>query len=138
MMLLEGKGGAYIRDTGGFAKWDTCAPQAVLEAYGGCLAKLPAFLKDQTLESYTHLKTTKNLDFTPNQVHLTLSNAKDKGSYVKGVDVLVQDVNVVKEYSCIQGLVAVDAKAMPDLPKIHDAMMHMTTEGGPWSKPFYN
>ena len=31
MMLLEGKGGAYIRDTGGFAKWDTSAPQAVLE-----------------------------------------------------------------------------------------------------------
>ena len=23
LMLLEGKGGAYIRDTGGFAKWDT-------------------------------------------------------------------------------------------------------------------
>ncbi len=23
MMLLEGKAGAYIRDTGGFAKWDT-------------------------------------------------------------------------------------------------------------------
>merc|ERR1712129_164160 len=104
----------------GFAKWDTCAPQAVLEAYGGCLGKLPAFLKNQELESYTHLKTTKNLDFTPNQVHLTLSNAKDKASYVKGVDV------VVKEYSCIQGLVAVDAKAMGDLPKIHDAMMHMT------------
>ena len=34
MMLLEGKGGAYIRDTGGFAKWDTSAPTAVLEAYG--------------------------------------------------------------------------------------------------------
>ncbi len=27
MMLLEGKGGAYIRDTGGFAKWDTSGPQ---------------------------------------------------------------------------------------------------------------
>ena len=27
---LEGKGGAYIRDTGGFAKWDTSAPTAVL------------------------------------------------------------------------------------------------------------
>ena len=23
LMLLEGKAGAYIRDTGGFAKWDT-------------------------------------------------------------------------------------------------------------------
>jgi len=138
MMLLEGKGGAYIRDTGGFAKWDTCAPQAVLEAYGGCMAKLPPFLKDQSLESYTHLKTTKNLDFTPNQVHLTLSNAKDKSAYVKGVDVLVQDVNVVKEYACIQGLVALDEKCMDDLPRIHEAMMTVKTEGGPWNKPFFN
>ena len=36
-MLVEGKAGAYIRDTGGFAKWDTSGPQAVLEAYGGLL-----------------------------------------------------------------------------------------------------
>ena len=27
MMILEGKAGAYIRDTGGFAKWDTSGPQ---------------------------------------------------------------------------------------------------------------
>ena len=81
-----------------------------------------AVAEESTLR-YTHLKTTKNLDFTPNQVHLTLSNAKDKTSYVKGVDVLVQDVTTVKEYSCIQGLVAVDEKAMGDLPKIHEAMM---------------
>jgi hypothetical protein len=43
---------------------------------------------------YTHLKTTKNLDFVPGQIHLTLSNAKDKKAYQKGVDVLVQ----VKDY----------------------------------------
>ena len=36
MMLLEGKGGAYIRDTGGFAKWDTSAPTAVLEVRAHC------------------------------------------------------------------------------------------------------
>lgn len=28
LMLLEGKGGAYMRDTGGNAKWDTSGPQA--------------------------------------------------------------------------------------------------------------
>ena len=27
LMLVEGKAGAYIRDTGGFAKWDTSGPQ---------------------------------------------------------------------------------------------------------------
>ena len=51
LMLLEGKGGAYIRDTGGFAKWDTSGafesfthyllmhihtgPAAVMDEYGG-------------------------------------------------------------------------------------------------------
>jgi 3'-phosphoadenosine 5'-phosphosulfate (PAPS) 3'-phosphatase len=51
LMLVEGKAGAYIRDTGGFAKWDTSGPQAVLEAYGGVMAKLPAFLEDKTMIS---------------------------------------------------------------------------------------
>jgi len=137
MMLLEGKGGAYIRDTGGFAKWDTSAPTAVLEAYGGTMSKLPPFLKDQSLEPYTHLKTTKNLDFSPSSVHLTLSNAKNKAAFTKGVDVLVSDVSTIKEYSCVQGLVAVDAKAMDDLPKIHEAMTKAKEEGL-WSKPFFN
>ncbi|KAJ1455093.1 hypothetical protein M885DRAFT_520639 [Pelagophyceae sp. CCMP2097] len=136
MMLLEGKGGAYIRDTGGFAKWDTCAPQAVLEAYGGTMAKLPPFLRDQTLESYTHLKSAKNLDFAPGQVHLTLSNAKVKSTFIKGVDILVSDVGSIKEYACVQGLVAVDAKAMLDLPKIHEAMLKVKAEGL-WSKPVF-
>ncbi|GMI03129.1 hypothetical protein TrVE_jg3433 [Triparma verrucosa] len=136
MMLLEGKGGAYIRDTGGFAKWDTSAANAVLEAYGGCMAKLPAFLEDRTLESYTHLKTTKNLDFNPNQVHLTLSNAKDKSQWMKGVDVLVTDVTTIKEYSCCQGLVALDKECMDDLPAIHDAMLKVKSEGL-WSKPVF-
>ena len=51
-------------------------PQAVLEAYGGCMSKLPKFLEDGSLESYTHLKTKTNLDFVPNAIELTLSNAK--------------------------------------------------------------
>ena len=136
MMLLEGKGGAYIRDTGGFAKWDTSGPAAVLEAYGGTMSKLPPFLRDQSLESYTHLKSTKNLDFEPGQIHLTLSNAKDKRSFVKGVDVLVTDISSVKEYSCMQGLVALDAACMGDIPAIHDAMLKVKSEGL-WSKPVY-
>jgi 3'-phosphoadenosine 5'-phosphosulfate (PAPS) 3'-phosphatase len=41
MMLLENKAGWYIRDTGGFALWDTSGPQACLEAYGGTMSKLP-------------------------------------------------------------------------------------------------
>jgi len=136
MMLLEGKGGAYIRDTGGFAKWDTSAPAAVLEAYGGTMSKLPPFLRDQSLEPYTHLKTTKNLDFAPGKVHLTLSNAADKKTFVKGQDVILTDVTAVKPYSCVEGLVAVDAAAMGDLPAIHAAMLNVKGEGL-WSKPVF-
>jgi len=133
MMLLEGKGGAYIRDTGGFAKWDTSAPTAVLEAYGGTMSKLPPFLDAQELVGYTHLKSEKNLDFVPGQSTLTLSNIKDKSAFVKGSEITTTDVGSVKPYSCMQGLVAVDKKAMGDLPKIHEAMLEVQKD----SKPSY-
>jgi hypothetical protein len=32
LMLLEGKAGAYIRDTGGFAKWDTSGTPSYMSA----------------------------------------------------------------------------------------------------------
>jgi len=131
MMLLEGKGGAYIRDTGGFAKWDTSAPTAVLEAYGGTMSKLPGFLEDGSLVGYTHLKTAKNLDFVPGQSTLTLSNIKDKSAYVKGSTISAGDVSAVKEYSCVQGLVAVDKAAMGDLPKIRESMIKVMEESEP-------
>jgi hypothetical protein len=31
------------------------------------MSKLPGFLKDNKLESYTHLKAETNLDFSPGQ-----------------------------------------------------------------------
>jgi len=123
LMLLEGKGGAYIRDTGGFAKWDTSGPTAVLDAYGGTMSKLPPFLEDQSLEGYTHLKTSSNLDFVPGQITMTLSNALDKSTFIKGSAVIVNDVKTVKQYSCLQGLVALDKSAMDQLPIIREAML---------------
>ena len=131
MMLLEGKGGAYIRDTGGFAKWDTSAPTAVIEAYGGTMSKLPPFLDDGSLIGYTHLKSGKNLDFMPGQSTLTLSNIKDKSAFVKGSEIKSSDVESVKAYACLQGLVAVDKAAMKDLPKIREAMMAVMKENKP-------
>lgn len=131
MMLLEGKGGAYIRDTGGFAKWDTSAPTAVLEAYGGTMSKLPGFLEDGSLVGYTHLKTAKNLDFVPGQSTLTLSNIKDKSAFVKGSEIPAGDAGGVKEYSCLQGLVALDQAAIGDLPKIRKAMLKVMEDNEP-------
>lgn len=148
LMLLEGKAGAYIRDTGGFAKWDTSGPTAVVEAYGGVMGKLPPFLSDQTLESYTHLKTPVNLDFEPGQVQLTKSNAVNKGAvpkdevkvvtmgmttttYITSTTILVPDVSMVKPYSCMSGLVCVDKANTEKLPAIHAAMVKVKAENAP-------
>ncbi|KAG0717916.1 3'(2'),5'-bisphosphate nucleotidase 1 [Chionoecetes opilio] len=40
MMLLEGKAHVYVFASPGCKKWDTCAPQAVLEAAGGVLSDI--------------------------------------------------------------------------------------------------
>jgi 3'-phosphoadenosine 5'-phosphosulfate (PAPS) 3'-phosphatase len=133
LMLIEGKAGAYIRDTGGFAKWDTSGPQAVLEAYGGVMAKLPAFLDDKTMISYTHQKTPLNLDFCKRSVGLTLSNARDKSMFIPGLESIVTDVHLVKEYSCVQGLVALAPTKMEAfyLNAIHSAMNNIKKEAPP-------
>lgn len=133
LMLVEGKAGAYIRDTGGFAKWDTSGPQAVLEAYGGVMAKLPAFLADKTMLSYTHKKTKLNLDFCKRSVGLTLSNARDKTMFIPGLESIVTDVHLVKEYSCVQGLVALAPTKMEAfyLNAIHSAMNNIKKDSPP-------
>ncbi|KAH8417890.1 hypothetical protein KR222_007784 [Zaprionus bogoriensis] len=40
LQLLEGKAHAYVFATPGCKKWDTCAPEAVLEAQGGTLTNI--------------------------------------------------------------------------------------------------
>lgn len=95
------------------------------------MSKLPPFLDDESLVGYTHLKSQKNLDFVPGQSQLTLSNIRDKSAFVKDSEISVSDVNSVKEYSCMQGLVAVDKRAMKDLPKIREAMKVVQEEHAP-------
>lgn len=133
LMLVEGKAGAYIRDTGGFAKWDTSGPQAVLEAYGGVMAKLPEFLEDKSMVSYSHLKSKLNTDFCKRSVGLTLSNARDKSMFIPGLDSIVTDVHLVKEYSCVQGLVALAPTKMEAfyLNAIHSAMNNIKKDAPP-------
>lgn len=131
LMLLEGKAGAYIRDTGGFAKWDTSGPQAVMEAYGGIMSKLPKFLSENKLEGYTYLKTKDNLDFEPDMVTLTLSNAKDKKVARLVRDVLATEVGVVKEYSCLMGLLALDKGNAEKLDFFRAAMLKIQAQYPP-------
>lgn len=132
MMILEGKAGAYIRDTGGFAKWDTSGPQAVIEAFGGTMSKLPNFIKDKSLVSYTHLKSDKNLDFEGCTVFRSLGNVRDKSLYKKGEKGVVEsDVMNLREYTCLQGLVCLDKNNMNNIDKIHAAMNKVMEEHPP-------
>jgi len=140
LMLLEGKAGAYIRDTGGFAKWDCSGPGAVLEAAGGVMGKLPPFLSSKAVDSYTYLKTEKNLDFEPGVVSLTLSNARDKSAAINmrtdgEHEYLVDDVDTLKEYSCLLGLVAFNKEGLKNSDEVHNAMLKVIKN---ICKPTYN
>lgn len=121
MMLLEGKGGAYIQDRG-VSRWDTSAAQAVIEANGGILSKLTKFVDSKTLESYTYLKSDLNLDFEPGVANLTPYNVKDKNAVKKGEVKAADDINVVKAYSNLCGLLAISKDALGDLDAIYEAI----------------
>jgi len=40
LLLIEGRAHAYIYTSSGCSKWDTCAPEAILHAVGGCLTDM--------------------------------------------------------------------------------------------------
>jgi len=103
LMLLEGKGICYIQDRG-VSRWDTCAPQAVLEAYGGILSKLSPFIRGEGFKQYKYRYTKINLDFEPGLSTLTRYNAKNTLSVKESI--LIKNVKLVKPYSNLCGLLA--------------------------------
>lgn len=123
MMLLEnsisGNDGdndsmVYIQDRG-LSRWDTCAAEACLEAFGGNLMKLTHLLetKDDTEparnkqgESYTYLASQTNLDFIPGCASLTPYNCRISTKELQPNEKAV-NVEQVKQYSNLCGLVAV-------------------------------
>lgn len=68
----------------------------MIEAYGGTLSKLTSFVSKKTLESYTYLKSTENLDFEPGVASLTPYNAADKSTVKKGEVQMATTVDTVK------------------------------------------
>ena len=86
------------------------------------MSKLPAFIAEQKLESYTHLKATDNLDYQQGKTVLTLHNAREKSAFKKDEVTIVGSVKELKEYSCLCGLVALDTYNMQRLPEIQAAM----------------
>ena len=92
LMVLEGKGTAYIQDRGIF-RWDTCAAQAVIEAAGGVCSKLTSVIKDGTTSSYIYQETQSNLDYDncyddndENKPSLTMYNYNKKKPEFNNMD----------------------------------------------------
>jgi len=104
LMLIEGRGTIYIQDRG-VSRWDTCAAQAVLEAYGGVLCKLTDFIGGKTT-SYDYSQTAINLD--PNRVaRFGRMNIRDEeGCAILEKTTIGDNIHFVKPYSNLCGLVA--------------------------------
>lgn len=81
LQLLEGNAHAYVFASPGCKKWDTCAPEAILEAHGGTLTDMLG----------RHYSYGKNVTF-PNKAGV-LATAKG----VSHQDILDKLPNNVKE-----------------------------------------
>ena len=112
LMLLEGKGAAYIQDRG-VSRWDTCAAEAVIDAHGGLLCKLPAIVSASEAEQYAYRVTEENLDFVSGLSNLTPHNCRSGVQLEKDQKVSAVDVSLLKPYSNLMGLFAL-ANAEPD------------------------
>ena len=94
----------YIQDRG-VSRWDTCAAEAVLDAFGGKILKLTQ-VQDVDITSdgrYTYLESETNLDFIPGRARLTKYNCKNIDMIKPKV---IDDVSNVRPYSNLCGLVA--------------------------------
>lgn len=101
----------YIQDRG-VSRWDTCAAEACLDSFGGALLKMTPFLEtesckdEQNDEYYTYLASQSNLDFIPGTSLLTKQNCRKLSEEVK-LSKLISDIDLVKPYSNLCGLVAI-------------------------------
>lgn len=127
LMILEGKGVAYIQDRG-VSRWDTSGAQAVIEANGGILCKLSPFVSNKELTGYTYLKAETNLDYEP-LAQLTPYNCLDKDTFIKGNPPRSGTVEEYKVYSNICGLLAISDASEINLNLLHDAIQSSLDEG---------
>jgi 3'-phosphoadenosine 5'-phosphosulfate (PAPS) 3'-phosphatase len=111
----------YIQDRG-VSRWDTCAAEAILYAFGGQLTKLTPYLvdadnevvavkeeEDEDSRRYKYLASTTNLDFIPGLATLTRNNCRrhdgNSTDFMKG-EQKIMNVEDVKVYSNLCGFVA--------------------------------
>jgi 3'-phosphoadenosine 5'-phosphosulfate (PAPS) 3'-phosphatase len=133
LMLLEGKGAAYIQDRG-VSRWDTAAAQAVIEAHGGALSKLTSFSRDKTLTSYVYLKSHINLDFEPGVAALTPYNCAASvrvAPQAGAPPTPAASAEEVKPYANLCGLIALSRAGLDDRDRIFAAVQRAQAAAPP-------
>eukprot|EP00579_Thalassiosira_antarctica_P003464 CAMPEP_0201906484 /NCGR_PEP_ID=MMETSP0902-20130614/57046_1 /ASSEMBLY_ACC=CAM_ASM_000551 /TAXON_ID=420261 /ORGANISM="Thalassiosira antarctica, Strain CCMP982" /LENGTH=450 /DNA_ID=CAMNT_0048440623 /DNA_START=91 /DNA_END=1443 /DNA_ORIENTATION=- len=132
----------YIQDRG-VSRWDTCAAEAILESFGGKLMKLTHFVeskeeeekrrKQKDGEFYTYLASQTNLDFIPGTANLTKYNCRASPAIDLQPNQKALDVDRVKPYSNLCGLVALGREWNTIEGTIHikEAMRRAATRNPP-------
>ena len=111
LLLLEGKGDIYIQDRG-VSRWDTCAAQAILEAYEGGLWKLTDLLESNAYKKYDYRVTDVNMD--PNPI-ARFGKMNMKAIVQEKLDTKIgEEITLVKPYSNLCGLVALPYRIKSD------------------------
>lgn len=137
MNLLEHKGMLYIQDRG-VSRWDTCAPQAVIEARGGLLVKLSSLMASKKLESYTYEKTTENLDVNTDYP-VQLGKYNRRAAATSKNDSFLdesQQVTDLRPYANVCGFLALDAASAA--PERLDAITSMVQSAAVESEPTFS
>ena len=131
----------YIQDRG-VSRWDTCAAEACLEAFGGTLTKMTPYLADVSVdndevdeqkdEMYTYLASQTNLDFVPGKANLTKYNCQSSVQDLQPHQRAL-DLSQVKPYSNLCGLVALGSEwnTMEGKIQIQKAMQRAAVKNPP-------
>ena len=121
----------YIQDRG-VSRWDTCAAEACLEAYGGKLVKLTSILNPESGdEFYKYLASEDNLDFIPGSANLTTHNCRSAKEFEPNQ--MVAEVKQVKAYANLCGLVAVGIEwnTVREMERLKDALRKAAKKNPP-------
>lgn len=110
LMLLENKGDVYLQDRG-VSRWDTCAGDAILEAYGGRLSTLTNFLKN-------------NGDINERYIYKKLKEGEENTNTNESAKI----TKFTNQYSNLCGLFAIKDKEDQRINDIYKAIVDVAKE----------
>ena len=120
----------------GLSRWDTCGPQAVLDAHGGALVKLSSFVAEGGLEGYCYRRVDSNLDFEPGGCFLSKYNVAPAARSLLPTDrsepaPLATAVEQVLPFANTRGVLAVPSADPEKLRTYHEAVSRAASTHAP-------